>query len=240
MPRPPKRKKIPKARPSQRPIRAVLFDCYGTLVDWESGLTETLRDLLPEDLRQSEGPTRLFERWECIQFGLLATKYRPYREIMEQATKVLLDDLAVEASDAKVSAVPASVHRWPLFPDVLPAVERLLSRYRVGIVSNMDDSLLRGTLVKFGRMLSPLVTAERSRAYKPHSKRLFELALEDLHMEADQVALAAFGHRYDLGPASEMGFRTVWVNRGGDALPPRFDVDLQVPGLAELCEFLKV
>ena len=187
MPRPPKRKNLPKSKKNRKPIRAVTFDCYGTLVDWRQGAGEALAALLPEDRGFSPSADELFVRWEGLQYALLAEEYRSYREVMEQSAAQLFAELGWTPSAEQLASFPAMLHRWPLFEDVPAAIERLLSRYRVGIISNTDDDLLRGTLVKFGRLLAPLSTAERARAYKPYSARAFRLALDDLGLEPAQV-----------------------------------------------------
>jgi 2-haloacid dehalogenase len=220
-------------------VRAVTFDCYGTLVDWEAGIAAYLRPLLERAARASRhvSPAEWIAVWEPIQFGLL-TPWRPYREVLEESFARTMRALELECFADGGPGFVRSVAEWAPFPDTVAALRRIARRRRVAIVSNIDDLLLADTL---GRLLVPLsavVTAEQAGAYKPDPAPL-RLALERLALPPEQVLHAGFGWKYDLAPAQSLGMRTCFVDRGGGGLPSGYHADTVVPSLAALAELLE-
>jgi 2-haloacid dehalogenase len=232
-------------------IRAITFDCYGTLIDWEAGIRAYVAPLLarPRPSRADQGevcpvvdPDTWIERWERIQFQMLRP-YRPYREILARSFDATMHHFGLESFVDDGLGLARAVADWRPFPDTVPSLRRLAKRYTLGIVSNIDRDLLAGTLGQLHAPLALLVTAEDARAYKPDPAPL-RLALEQLGLPPSQVLHAGFGWRYDLAPARELGMRTCFVDRGGGpgARPPSDwagePPDLTVQGLAGLAEAL--
>jgi HAD superfamily hydrolase (TIGR01549 family) len=175
---------------SERP-KVATFDCYGTLIDWEGGLGTFLYEL---SLRHGEAdpvPGRaLRERWEEIQFDLIRGDYRPYREVLGE-----------------------SLRRWALERGARDEGLRLV------IVSNTDREIIDHTLRQLELEFDGVVTAEDCRAYKP-DEMVFGQALARIGEPPESVLHVAFGFKYDIGPAGRLGFRTAWVNRHAEPLPP--------------------
>ncbi len=216
-------------------IRALTFDCYGTLIDWETGIQ---RYVAPHLERAAGGRISLgqwFARWEAIQFDLLVPGRR-YREILIESFEETMRSFELEVFADGGPGLAASLVDWQPFPDVV-LLRRLARRRRIGIISNIDDALFAHTAGQLAAPLSLVVTAEEAGAYKP-SRRPFEVALERLGLPASAVLHVAFGWKYDLAPAHSLGMQTCWLNRSGVARPETQPIVLEVASLAALVDLL--
>ncbi|MDB4971562.1 MAG: haloacid dehalogenase, type [Myxococcales bacterium] len=215
-------------------LRAITFDCYGTLIDWEAGLRAYVAPILAATSHHGVTVEQWIERWEKIQFQML-TPYRPYREIMQRSYDATMQHFGVEAFVDAGAGLARSVADWPPFADSRRALRRLARRHQLAIVSNIDRDLLADSVGQLQAPFSCLVTAEDARAYKPNPKPL-ALAIERLGVEPGAILHAAFGWKYDLAPARALGMRTCFVNRGG--VRAEETSDFEVASLAALADTL--
>jgi 2-haloalkanoic acid dehalogenase type II len=228
------------ARPNRlREVEAITFDCYGTLIDWEGGAKQTLEELLAKKAAPQTGPFRteqldeFFQQWERAQWQRIHADYQPYHTIAAESLLEVARAQGLPLTVADARAFADAIPRWQPFPDTVPALAALERHVRLGIISNIDDRLLAGSVEQMGVKFDLLVTAEQARAYKP-SEQPFELALERLGLPAARVAHAAFGFEYDLVTAARLGFRTILVRRRRTEFPAEPIPDLRVANLAEL------
>ena len=132
-----------------------------------------------------------------------------------------------------------SVSCWPPFSDSVTALQLLSSRYRLAIVSNVDDDLFAKSAQQIGVVFEQIVTAEQVRSYKPNLTHFHEV-LRRLNLPPERVLHVAQSLYHDIGPAAELGLKSVWVNRragkdGGGATKPSSAIpDLEVPDLMAL------
>lgn len=230
------------ARPLRlRNVEVITFDCYGTLIDWQGGAKQTLRELLrragAEHLFQTRGPEgvldNFFQAWERAQWHRIQQNYARYRDITREAFLQVAAVQGLPLGAAEAQAFADSIATWKPFPDVPQALKTLKGHVRLGIISNIDDDILAASVKQMGVGFDLLMTAEQARAYKP-SPAPFERALERLQLPAERVAHAAFGFEYDITTASRLGFRTVLVRRTRTKFPDTPVPDLQVADVAEL------
>jgi 2-haloalkanoic acid dehalogenase type II len=218
-------------------VRAITFDCYGTLVDWETGIRGWAEKLLAaKGASDALTPEDFFRRWEEHQMALL-TPYRGYRDLAARAVERVLRDLKLPVAPADGQSFADMMPSWRPFADTGEALRRLGGRFKVGVISNMDNIVLFETVSRLGAPVHMRTSAEDARAYKP-DPAIFKLALSRLGLEPGQVMHAAFGWKYDLGTAGELGMQTAFVNRTGIALPEDVHCDLDVPSLSALADRL--
>ncbi len=221
-------------------VSTLTFDCFGTLIDWESGLSNALGTVL---LAHGLALPReaVLELYGELEAEIEAEPYRSYRGVLEESVRRLGKRLGFSPTEREVAALPASLAHWPAFPDTAAALLKLKSRFRLAVVSNIDDDLFAGCRPHLGVELDGLVTAQQVGVYKP-SPLVFGYALGKLGCSRGEVVHVAQSLYHDIAPAKALGFRTVWVNRrsgkvGSGATPPAIsEPDLEVPDLATLAE----
>jgi 2-haloacid dehalogenase len=214
---------------------ALSFDCYGTLIDWESGILDALRPLAPD-----AGDDALLEAFARHEAALEAGPYLRYADVLAQSLRGVAADLGFHASDEAVAAFSRSVGDWPAFPDSAAALARLKARFRLAVITNCDDDLFALSNRRLGVQFDWVITAEQARSYKP-SPRNFELAFERIRViPRERILHVAQSLFHDHVPAKALGMTTVWVDRrhgrpGAGATPPADAApDLTVPDLATL------
>ena len=219
---------------------AMTFDCYGTLVDWERGILAALEELLGAQAR-AVGPDRLLEDFGRFEPDAESGAHRRYREVLGDVARRFGVAYGVPVDADAAERFAGSVPRWPPFPDTTEALGRLSARYRLAIVSNVDDDLFAGTAAHLGVDFDEVVTAQQVRSYKPAAAH-FEEVLRRLDLPRERVLHVAQSVYHDIAPAKALGFTCVWVNRragrpGGGATPEaRAEPDLEVPTLAALAD----
>jgi 2-haloacid dehalogenase len=221
-------------------FQAMTFDCYGTLIDWETGLLSALGQLFAPHTAEPPDES-ILESFAHHEARLEAGPFRPYREVLTEVARALCDEAGVEASEAELSRFAGSVGDWPAFPDSAEALAALSRRYRLGVVTNCDDDLFAASQRRLGVIFDPVVTAQQVRSYKP-AARHFEVALERLDLSREAILHVAQSLFHDHVPAVALGLSTVWVDRrhdrqGAGATPPAEAApDLVVPDLATLAD----
>ena len=214
------------------PPRWVSFDCYGTLIDWQSGVRRAFQELAHVAEEETQ---ELFEVWERMQWEKIQGPYLPYEEILWASFREAVEKFGYWCPGYAGEAFVDSLARWSPFPEVNAALKLLSQRFKLAIISNVDRRLLGGTIRQFPVRFDALITAEDARAYKPNPA-VFRCALERLACKPEEVAHVAFGANYDLQPAHELGLRVVYLNRGGLPAPPAADlpVEAEIKSLEEL------
>ncbi len=217
-------------------VEALTFDCYGTLIDWETGILRALRSMNLA-LGSDGDALRAFARLEArAESG----PYRRYRDVLIDVGQRLGVEGGQTLDIEQASALPRSIADWEPFPDTRAALLRLAERFTINIISNVDDDLFEHTRARLGVDLNRVVTAQYCRSYKP-AKRNFNVMLALLDMPGDRIVHVAQSLYHDIKPARELGLRTIWVRRrstmaGGGATIPAPDAapDLEVPDLQTL------
>ncbi len=212
------------------------FDCYGTLIDWETGLLAGLRVVL--DVRGiAADDEALLETYAGLEATAEAGPYRTYREVLGVGLRGVCGGLGFEPTEAEVAAFGGSVADWPAFLDSAAALARLATRYRLGVITNCDDDLFAASNRRLGVTFAPIVTAEQARGYKPRTAN-FELAFERIDVPRERILHVAQSLFHDHVPAKALGMTTVWIDRrrdrpGSGATPPAAATpDLAFPDMA--------
>jgi len=198
--------------------KAITFDCYGTLIDWETAIQQFFAERLAADDIRGFDPRTLQAQWEEIQFHYIQEKYRPYRQVLHETMKMAFDEFGLPYSEADIEAFANSMGHWEPFPDSKEAIIELQKYVKVVLITNTDDAIIAETQRTIGVTFDEIITAEQAGAYKPSHKG-FLLARQRLGLPVSDIWHAGFGFKYDVVPATELGYTTVWVNRQGQARP---------------------
>ena len=223
-------------------FRALTFDCYGTLINWEAGILSALRPTF-SNRGIDVSDDLLLEAYGAIEAQLESGPWKPYRQILRECVAGLGLRYNFSPTALEMDALPASLPFWPAFPDTIGALGRLKPKYKLAIISNTDDDLFSATARNLGIEFDYVITAEQCRSYKP-SHNNFLTALERIGLPREQVLHVAQSIYHDVVPTRALGIGSVWVNRrkgllgSGATLPAEGRPDLEVTDLQSLADLL--
>ncbi len=220
---------------------ALTFDCYGTLIDWETGITHALAFLAN---RAARDPIETVEAFAAFEREAQAGPYRSYREVLADVSRAVAARFGVSLDPGEEHALALTVGDWPPHVDTADALRALKRRYRLGVLSNVDNDLFDQTRPRLGVELDLVVTAEDVRAYKPalaHFERGLE-RLEHMGVPKDRILHVAESRFHDVEPANRVGVACVLIDRasGGPAASGAGGgtPDLTLHSLRELADLL--
>lgn len=223
-------------------FKIVTFDCYGTLIDWETGILGAIRPILTAHNAHLSDPD-ILRMYGAIEAEEESGEYRPYREILQAVVRGFGTRLGFVPSEKEQHSLPNSLAHWKPFPDTVTALRQLKHKFKLGILSNIDDDLFSATAPQLEVELDEVVTALQARAYKP-SLEIFRLAQKKMGLASQQWLHAGQSIYHDVIPAQSIGVATVWVNRpsplpnSGAAKPAQAKPDLEVSSLKGLADLM--
>ncbi len=190
----------------------ITFDAYGTLLTWT--LEQAVEQILGDRIKQIDWEAFQNE-WHVARWNDILIEYRPYETMMRRCFGNMLRKYGVDFSEEDCDAMIANITSWEPFPDV-PTVLRKLREYcKIVIISNSEDRFIEKNIEKIGVPFDDFVTAEQARAYKPAHK-VFNYTLKKLGCDKSEILHCAQGFEFDIIPAHELGWKAVWINRGGN------------------------
>ena len=201
--------------PLPKEIRFVTFDCYGTLIDWESGVYDAFqkeadRDGFTVDKNQL-APLFLNTARE-IQRG----SYELYAEVLRRTAVKVAAEMGWDLEPSRSGFLPNSVPAWPAFRETNAQLERFGKKFEMGILSNIDDKLLGSTRRHFRPDFDLVVTAQQVRSYKPDPAH-FKECQRRIGGKTGWVHIAS-GYETDVDPCLKLKIPVIWVNRHGETL----------------------
>jgi 2-haloalkanoic acid dehalogenase type II len=184
----------------------ITFDCYGTLIDWEIGITAAF-----DKVARTTGAKfdrneirNLYRKYEADEEMV----YRRYREVLNHVARRISADLGYHPGD--FDFLTESLSRWRPFQDTNPALERLARKHKIGILSNVDSDLFSVTQRHFTVPFDLIVTADQVSSYKP-AARHFQEARRKIGNTRWLHAAQSWYH--DVVPCSKLGIDVAWINR---------------------------
>ena len=233
-------------------FKALSFDCYGTLIDWEIGLLDVLRPWADEN-NISASDDELLEAFAHHEFEEEAeVPSSPYPEILSGVQIAMARQFGVRSRPADRRSLSESVGNWPAFADSADALKRLQKHFKLIVLSNVDNESFARSEEKLGITFDAVYTAEDICSYKPakaNFRYLLSHAKADLGLEPKDILHTAQSLIHDHIPAQKMGLRTCWINRRGDddgtatgaTKPPPEPVEpnLTFTSLAELADAIE-
>lgn len=195
-------------------FRYLTFDCYGTLVDWRTGIEKSLKKLFG---RIPLGGKELLDAYVDAEKREEET-YKTYREVLKNSAVRLSKTVGFDASLREAAAFAESVPAWPAFPDTRATLQKLGKEgYKRYILSNVDTDLLSATVRRNGFEVDGFVTAEEVGSYKPDKGHWLKF-MEKTGARTSEVLHVAQSIFHDIIPAQEMGIASAWVNRYDEPL----------------------
>jgi len=216
----------------------ITFDCYGTLIDWESGILSALKAILSAHGKSLDN-VELLELYGEFEAQAEAGPYHRYREVLQKVVEDYGKHLGFTPTREESNALANSISGWSPWPDTVTALKQLRARYRLVIISNIDDDLFAATEVKLGVAFEQVITAQQARCYKP-GLEIFRRALERIGAAPERILHVGQSIYHDVLPAKSLGMGAVWVNRPspranvGAVKPADGKPALTVPDLATL------
>ena len=187
------------------------FDCYGTLIDWETGIERCLEAIDPqidadawighfsrnETRVQSEHPTWL------------------YPEILAEVYRRVAEDMGRAINEAEASRFAGSVPDWPPFDDTVGALQYLKRHFRLVILSNIDRKSFAATNAKLGVEFDLVLTAEEIGSYKPDLRNFEHLLgrMGEMGVRKGEILHVAESLYHDHAPCRELGIKSCWIDR---------------------------
>jgi 2-haloacid dehalogenase len=187
------------------------FDCYGTLIDWESGILSYLRPLLNRKGCNADDAS-ILNFYSEFEPRRQSGPYRNYREVLAGVVRDLARVLNFNVTTAEAAGLAESVASWEPFADSVAGLRRLQTRYKLAILSNIDDDLFAFSAARLKVSFDCVLTAQQLQSYKP-ALRNFEALLQRLAVPRSGVLHVAESLFHDVAPAQSLGIATVWVNR---------------------------
>jgi 2-haloacid dehalogenase len=196
-------------------FKALTFDCYGTLIDWESGITAAFRPWLEQNGRSApdEAVLTVFSETEGPQQE--ATPALPYPQLLARVHETMSRSFGIGPDAAAAEAFGQSVPDWPAFPDSAEALAYLKQHFRLVILSNVDRASFSKSNERLGVAFDLICTAEDIGSYKPDPRNFAYLLerLEELGLGQGDILHTAESLHHDLLPAQRLGLATCWIHR---------------------------
>ena len=226
------------------------FDCYGTMIDWESGIWDALQPLLMSNARDDisrDIALGAFARFETAQE--LATPRMLYPELLAHVHQAIAADFGMQSDDELNQNFGTSVPHWPAFPDSADALRLLKKHFKLVILSNVNRDGFAASNKKLGVAFDAIYTAEDIGSYKPNDANfdyLIRQIKSDLGVDANQILHTAQSLHHDHVPATRAGLDKAWIDRQGLAVSDNWgatavvenrpDVDFRYSSLMEMAQ----
>jgi 2-haloalkanoic acid dehalogenase type II len=214
----------------------ITFDCYGTLIDWESGIANAFIEAAAADgitLDRDE----ILRAYANAERAVESDEWRSYRDVLTESAIRVTQTFGWPLDPKRARFLADSLPSWTPFADTNPSLERLRAAgTHLGILSNTDDELIAATRKHFTVPFDLVITAQQVRSYKPRHAHF--LAARERIGDVKWLH-AAESNFHDVVPTNELGIANAWINRKGEAqLPggkPRYEF-ADLTGLAALIE----
>jgi len=219
-------------------ITFVTFDVYGTLIDWEGGAFDAF-----EREAKRDGFTidrdELIPLFHEIQQKIQAGSYELYAEVLRRTAVEISKRLGWPLEPSRSGFLPDSVQRWPPFKETNPVLQKIAKKYKVGLISNIDDKLLGQTRRHIPLDFDLVVTAQQVRSYKPDPAHFTECERR-IGGKKGWVHVAA-SYYHDVEPCLKKKIPVIWVNRHKQELDAgQRKPDAEVTSLREAAKLIGV
>jgi len=199
-------------------FKALTFDCYGTLIDWETGITDALATLTKRARRELTRDDILSAHARYGSAHQALTQWRPYRDILATVYKRLAEEWGVTVTHAECESYGRSIAEWPAFADTCDALAYLKAHYKLIVLSNVDNASFEHSRARLGVDFDAVYTAEDIGKYKPSLcsfDYLFDY-LPNLGIEPNDFLHVAESLFHDHAATNRLGIASCWIHRRHD------------------------
>ncbi len=218
-------------------VQFVSFDCYGTLIDWETGVYEAFQKEADRDGFTIDRDA-LVPRFVEVQREIQRGSYELYAEVLRRTAVRVAKELGWDLESSRSNFLPNSVPSWHPFRESNAQLERLAKKYEIGVLSNIDDKLLGATRRHLRADFDLVVTAQQVRSYKPDPAHFKECARRIDKRKRNWVHIAS-GYPTDVEPCIQQRIPVIWVNRHAEKVEGGKKPDAEVRTFREAGKLLK-
>lgn len=213
----------------------ITFDCYGTLIDWEGGIRNAVKKIVDKNgiKFNLDG---ISDKYISVELEVEHEKYRKYHEILQLSAKKLFKNEGFYISSDDALEFADSIYSWQPFPETNRVLTELKKKgYKIIILSNIDNEIIKRSIALIGIEFDGIVTAEEVGSYKPEHGHWIEM-IKKFNTSKDKVLHVAASYVHDIIPAKEQGFDTIWINRNNEKPTREILPDLEFSNLTPLPE----
>ena len=199
-------------------VNFVTFDVYGTLIDWEAGISQAFKREAARDGFTIDDPDEILPRFHEYQREIQSGSYELYAEVLRRVAMRIAKEIGWPLEPSRAGFLPDSVQRWMPFKETNPQLRKAAQKYQLGLISNVDDKLLGQTRRHLPTDFDLVVTAQQVRSYKPDPAHFKECARR-IGTKKGWVHVASSYH-HDVEPCLKEKVPVIWVNRKKETLEP--------------------
>lgn len=215
----------------------ITFDCYGTLIDWEGGIGDAVKKLSDKN-DFNLNLNGISDKYIKAELEVEAEQYRKYHEILQLSAKKLLKSEGFDISDEDALEFADSIYSWQPFAETHDTLAKLKDKgYKLVILSNIDNEIIKRSVELIGIGFDGIVTAEEVGSYKPTYGHWEEM-LKRFNAKKAEVLHVAASYVHDIIPAKEQGFDVIWINRNNEKPTRDIKPDLEFKDLKPLPDAL--
>lgn len=219
-------------------FKVLTFDCYGTLIDWENGILQAIRPVLQaHNIKQPDA--QILDLYAQLESEAEEGEFKNYKSILRTVMQGIGEESGFRPSETELNCLAEAIPAWKPFPDTVKALQELKKRFKLAILSNIDDDLLAHSLKHLQVEFDWVITAQQVQSYKPALNN-FRQMVKRVGQPTNRILHIAQSIYHDIVPAKKIGLAAVWVNRrkhieGFGATPPAYaEADFEVPDLRSL------
>jgi 2-haloacid dehalogenase len=221
-------------------IKFITFDCYDTLVAYTAGKHAVIRAMVAEKGGDAAAAEAVIAAAEAREHALqTAAEFKVLNVVLRESLEAALSEAGLTYAEADGQRIVQAVADARPFEDVVPALERLRTKYKTAILSNSEQAVMRHNTASIGVPFDQVVLAEEVGAYKP-DHRMFHALLERCGCTKDEIVHVAQGFYHDIMPGHALGLRRIWINRQGKPGDQAYAPYNELPDLTGVPELLGV
>jgi len=192
-------------------FEVLTFDCYGTLIDWESGILSAIKPILYNHNIDFDDD-QILELYAEIEVKIEKEDYISYKNVLRRVVQDFGKKLNFKHSFHETEYLVKTFDSWVPFSDTVDALNKLKTKFKLAILSNVDDDLFAISAKHLQVKFNYIITAEQVGSYKPSLKN-FKFAINKIGISQDKIIHIAQSLYHDIIPAKKLGLSTIWINR---------------------------